>query len=135
MIALRHALCSVVKESVCNSSSSKHCETPLVLKEKAMADDEPVGGAEDAAAYNEIQAVMSSAGVTEVEAQTLLAAARGSVDLAVVRAHNERRQREKLEERRAVAAEPGAELERLASADMVRYFLSANERTHCARIH
>eukprot|EP01052_Picozoa_sp_SAG31_P045455 SAG31_NODE_8303_length_1477_cov_6.291727_1_plen_95_part_00 len=68
---------------------------------------------------SDMEAVMSGAGVDSEEATRLLKAARGSVDLAVVRAHNERRQREKAAERAASTPVPGAQLDRAGSADLV----------------
>eukprot|EP01051_Picozoa_sp_SAG22_P008772 SAG22_NODE_689_length_7904_cov_3.365279_8_plen_254_part_00 len=78
-----------------------------------MAEDE-----EPEAQYSEVEAVMSAAGVPREEAERHLEAAKQSVDIAVVRAHNQRRQQERSAERAAMALEPGAELERMASEDM-----------------
>ena len=83
--------------------------------DEPAAADEPELEAE----YDAIAEVMSAAGVTRPEAEAYLEAARGTVNLAVTRAHNDRRAREKAEEAAAaLALAPGALLERVASADM-----------------
>ena len=77
-----------------------------------MADD---GGDEPAADAGEpgvVNLVMSATGLGNSEAAALLEMSRGNPELAVARAHGQRRQRERAEER-AVAADGDATLQRI----------------------